>query len=97
VPQQDVAPGFGKSEQFVETAVSNPEEIKQIQGGLGTAKTGEWDAPTMNALKQIRENWLGFDSKLKDVVTVPALQAAGASVLKKITELWNNRYTEAMP
>jgi len=97
VPDQNLAQSISKPDQVVETAVSDPEEIKQIQGSLGTSKTGEWDIPTMNALKQIRENWLGFDSKLKDVVTVPALQAAGPRVLKQITELWNNRYTEAMP
>lgn len=96
-PRQDLAPGVGRPDQIVETAVSDPEEIKRIQSKIGAPVTGNWDAASVAALNKIRDNWLGFDVKLKDVVTVDALKAAGSSVIDKINKLWNDRYTEAMP
>lgn len=71
--------------------VDNPDHIKEVQGFLGVRETGEWDEPTMDKIRKIRNRWIGFHIDMAKHVTEDILKASTRKELEDLEQLWQNR------
>jgi hypothetical protein len=71
--------------------VDNPDHVKEVQGFLGVRETGEWDEPTMDKIRKIRNRWIGFHIDMAKHVTEDILKASTREELDDLEQLWQNR------